>query len=234
MGNFSEINLRGSAGHTYTYRIIRPHNPLLPLEIREFKSPHHDRHDGHELQIRKLLPDAPVPTRSERKVRTRRARGHEAVPVVHLDAPLLVAAVVVVEVRARVPAMRVPALGVGKVLRAAAEVPDGGEEGVGFGDVQVGAGDGDGSLRLAHQGVDGRVQAEGLAHDVGVQGQSLQVVQTQRRVGGVQGVELLPVELRGDPGLRGQVQHYPGARHGGGGLPGHQEGDHQVRDLLVR
>ena len=81
-----------------------------------------------------------------------------------------------------------------------------GEEDVRCGHDEFGAGDWEGVLDFAHDGVNGGVQAEGLAHGVGVEFEFLQAVVGERGGGVAEDFELFIVELFGDGGLGREVE----------------------------
>ena len=122
--------------------------------------------------------------------------------------------------------MGIPALGIGPVLFAAVDVGDACQEDAGGRDDQIGAFDGDRPLDVAHGAQHGRMQSEGLAHAVGVEGEFLNVLVGERFGDGAENLELFGLQFGGDGGFGGEVQDQPGAGDGGGGLAGHEESNH--------
>ena len=141
-----------------------------------------------------------MPPSPKRKVRTARARGDHPEAVVHL------ALGVSLEIVDAVPAVGVPRLRIREVRGGDSHEAWGGQEDVGGRDDKVGAFDRQGVLDLAHDGVDGRVQAEGFTHDVRVEFEVLEAFVGERGAGIAKNFKLFFVELFCDCGLGGEVE----------------------------
>ena len=81
--------------------------------------------------------------------------------------------------------------------------------------------------------MDGRVQAERLFDDLGMEREALQGVVRQGREIGTELRDLLLVQLVHDLGTRGEPEDNPGNGRGGRVLPGHEERDHHMSDFQV-
>jgi hypothetical protein len=174
-----------------------------------------------------------VPTRAKRQVRRIRPLGHDAPPVINL---LVVGGVffrLLEVVLARVPAVRVPHRGVDEVrveLRGEARR---GHEVVRGGDDVVCALDDEGLLDLAHDGVDGRVEAQRFLDDLCVEGQFRKVLVCELGEVVAEDGFLLGEELFAQVRVLGEAQDAPGDGGRRRVLAGHEKGDHDAGDFVL-
>ena len=137
-----------------------------------------------------------MPARPKRQVGTIRAGRDQPVPIIRLLLLLIFG------VGHGVPAVGIPFHGIGEIVVDASHRGRGGEEDVVRRDDPPGVFNGHGVLDFAHDGMDGRVEAEGFADGVGHEGQFLQVVVREGFAEvGAKGVDLFVVKLIDEMGL---------------------------------
>ncbi len=176
-----------------------------------------------------------MPSRAEGQIRAAGPLRHHPVAVILLLLLRRVEGVAHhVQRGAGVPPMRFPQRRVGEMGGRLRRDPRRGEEHVRGRDRVGTVGRLDRGFDFAHDGVDRRVQPEGLLDDLRVEGQPLQGVVGEGRQVGPQHGPLLGVEFFRDVRAAGQPEDDPRDGRRGGVLPRHEEGNHHVSDFGVR